>query len=290
MSRKTLIKTILILLLAPVLASVLIGLVGGMGLASVFLLLVQVGDRADEKTDQLIFLNESSAEIAFVELEQDANRQTFSLGNKNKITIEWENWPCELTISDSEGDEVGRLTIKEDPQEDFSRDEWYVIAQDGPDGVVLTLSHSKDLEKIRKWGEETSGLDLSDGTIRTFIYRHGSFGDGDTILVMSFTPEQGGALEQAMAETKGWHLFSTHELVNKIFFTDNSYCHDRSGENYLPTVDNGWYFFRDMYNVQHGETDENQWVVEGRTRLPGNFDAGIYDRDTHTLYLFEFDS
>ena len=175
-------------------------------------------------------------------------------------------------------------------EEDFDRDQWYVIAQDGPDGVVLTLSYSDNLRKVRKWGEETSGLNLTDGLIRQFIYRHGWMGDGDTLFVMTFTPEQGAELERSMAQTNGWHRFPTHELINRIFFHKSSYCRDLSGKNYLPSVENGWYFFRDTFNVQHGEDDENQWNLDGRAHLPGNFDAGIYDSDTCTLYLFEFDS
>lgn len=42
--------------------------------------------------------------------------------------------------------------------------------------------------------------------------------------------------------------------------------------------------------MQHGDEDAHQWDLEGRTRLPGNFDAAIYDSDSGTLYLFQYDS
>lgn len=294
MNKKTRTKTILLLLVVPALLFVQFleyRFLLPLGLMSTGMLaLAGVSEVTEKQMDQVIFLNESSAEIAFVELEQDITSQTYSLNGKDKVTVEWDCWPCELTASDAEGRKVAALTISEDPEEDFDRDQWYVIAQDGPDGVVLTLSYSDNLRKVRKWGEETSGLDLTDGLIRQFIYRHGWMGDGDTLFVMTFTPEQGAELERSMAQTNGWHRFPTHELINRIFFHKGSYCRDLSGKNYLPSVENGWYFFRDMFNVQHGEDDENQWNLDGRAHLPGNFDAGIYDSDTCTLYLFEFDS
>ena len=290
MNRKTLVKTILLLLLIPVLLLAVLYLLGPALIPMGFLALLGLASAEDNQPDRLTFLNESTAQISYIELDQNANSQTFSLDDKDKITIEWDRWPCEVTASDAEGREVASLSITEDPQVDLDQDEWFVIAQDTPDGVVLTLSHRADLKKVLKWGKEHSGLDLSEGIVRTFIYRHGWMGDGDTLLIMTFDPEQGEELERAMAQTNGWHPFPTHELIGRIFFYKHSYCRDLSGENYLPPVENGWYFFRDMYNVQHGENDENQWNIEGRSRLPGNFDAGIYDSDTCTLYLFEFDS
>lgn len=295
MNRKTRIKTILLLLLVPVLllAFLLIFLfsIGPGLLAGAIYALIGLSMVEDNQPDRLFFHNESAAQISFVELEQDAYSETFPLSDEDKLTIEWDRWPCELIASDAEGREVARLTITEDPQEDGARDEWHVIAQDSPEGVALCMSHSGDLKKILKWGTENSGLDLSGGTVQTFIYRHGSWlGDGDSLLVMTFTPEQGAKLERSMAQTNGWHRFPTHELINRIFFHKSSYCRDLSGKNYLPPVENGWYFFRDTFNVQHGEDDENQWNLDGRAHLPGNFDAGIYDSDTCTLYLFEFDS
>lgn len=289
MNRKTLIKTILLLLLIPVLLIVILCL-SGMWIPMGFLALLGLASAEDDQADRLIFRNESSAEVALIELEQNGSSQTFSLDGKETIIIEWGDWPCTLTASDAEGREVACLSITEDPQVDMARDEWHVIAQDSPEGTVLTLSHNSDLKKILKWGKKNSGLDLSGGTIRTFIYRHGWMGDGDSLLVMTFSPEQGAELEKAMTKTNGWHSFPTPELINKIFFQKSSYCRDWNGENYLPAVQDGWYFFRDTFNVQHGEHDANQWNLEGRSHLPGNFDAGIYDSDTLTLYLFEFDS
>lgn len=294
MSKKTLIKTVLLLLLVPVLLfkqfleyRYLLPL----GLMSTGLLVLVGATEASEKqTDRLIFINESSSQISSVMLLDglvDGNRVHIVEGDE-ELVIEWETWPCEVVASDAEGREVARLTITEDPQVDMDRDQWYVIAQDSPEGVVLTLSHRDDLKKVLKWGKEHSGLDLSEGIVRTFIYRHGWMGDGDTLLVMTFTPEQGAELERAMAQTNGWHPFPVHEVIDRIFFHKGSYCRDLNNENYLPPVENGWYFFRDMYNVQHGENDENQWNIGDS--VPRNFDAGIYDSDTQTLYLFEFDS
>lgn len=290
MSRKTLIKTILILLLAPILAAVMIWIIGGGLIASSVLLLLQGIIWADEKPDQIIFVNESASQVSSVMVTAelvDGNQVYFPNGEE-ELVIQWESWPCKFAAVGADGQTIAELTISEDPYEPMEADQWYVIAQDSPDGVMLTLSHRGDLKKVLKWGKEHSGLDLSGGLIRQFIYRHGAFGDGDSLLVMDFTPEQGAELERAMAQTNGWHPFPVHEVIDRIFFHKGSYCRDLNEENYLPAVENGWYFFRDMYNVQHGENDENQWNIDGR--VPGNFDAGIYDSDTQTLYLFEYDS
>lgn len=292
MSRKTLVKTVLIIIAAPFLASIMVFLIGSMGLASGFLTLVGIGSMAEEKTDRIIFVNESSSQISSLMLSTglaDGSKVVSLEGEE--VTIDWESWPCELAAVDADGQTVAQLRITEDPYEAMERDEWFVIARDGQQGVTFTLSHIRDLEKVLDWGSEHSGLELSGGTIQKFIYRHdGWLGDGDSLLVISFTPEQGAELEQSMAKTNGWHPFPTHELLDKIFFVEHSYCRDLNDENYVPAVKDGWYFFRDMFNVQHGDDDENQWELDGRVNLPGNFDAGIYDSDSHILYLFEFDS
>ncbi len=292
MSRKTLIKTVLIILVAPFLAAIMIWFIGGGILASSVVLLLQGAVWAEEKPDQIIFVNESSSQVSSVMISAGLvdGSTVFSLGGEEKLTIEWNSWPCRFSAVNAQGDALAELVISEDPDESMARDQWYVIAQDGHEGVILTLSHVRDLEDVLDWGNETSGLDLSGGMIQQFIYRHGSFGDGDSLLVMSFTPEQGAELEQAMAQTNGWHEFPTHELLDKIFFDDHSYCRDTNRENYLPAVENGWFFFRNTFNVQHGKDDEHQWALDGYNYLPGNFDAGIYDSDTCTLYLFEYDS
>lgn len=274
--------------------AVVVGVLTFIGIAPVLFLIfvglmIYGGIAVDERTDQVIFINESTAELTMVTLETPESRQTSELNRNGKTTIEWEYWPCTLSVSN--GTELlAELVIAEDPNEDMACDRWYVVAQDSSQGLALTLTQRYPLDKVTQWGTKTAGVDLSDGVIRQFIYRHGAFGDGDTFLAMTFTPEHGAILEADLAQTDGWHPLPVHDIVEKIFFTKSGYCRDDNGENRVPRVENGWFFFRDMFNVQHGEDDENQWTLEGRSRLPGNFDAGIYDSDTDTLYLFEFDS
>lgn len=290
MSRKNAVKTVLILIVAPILAASMLFFLGAAGLASAFMLTMRAGEAADSLTDQIIFINEGSAEILSLEITQGDQLLSREMAGKRKITVDWELWPCVVTATDRAG-QTAQLSIGERAWLDLARDRWYVIAQDGPEGTVLTLSYTDDLERVVRWGKKKTGLELSDGLIRKFVNRHGGVqGDGDSLLVMTFTAERGAALEQAMSQTEGWHRFPTHELVSGIFYGKSCRCRDMNGEPYVPPVEHGWYFFRDTFHVQHGDEDAHQWDLEGRTRLPGNFDAAIYDSDSGTLYLFEYDS
>ena len=252
-----------------------------------FFVYVAQARAADAVPDQIKVINQSSVVIRSVEVNDTViSNQSLKLGDD--LTVEWETWPAMLTMYDETGP-FGRLELSRAPNKTDTTDCWYIIVQDSPEGLVFTQSHIEALEKRVKSMEKKVALDLSGGVVLLYdAPGRGIQGDGHDFVILQFGAEEGAVLEAQLAAGKGWHPYENSVLLNRIFFETHSYC-----GNYIfdvPAPEEGWYFFRDTYNSQHGADDENQWSVEDRVHLPQNYTAAIYDSTTRMLYILDFDS
>ena len=112
-----------------------------------------------------------------------------------------------------------------------------------------------------------------------YIDTHGGFlGDGDTFARLCFSPEDGAALERALAEEGGWQALPvTGVAANRVNWglpIDGCY---RTTEEHpeFPEVMNGLWHFQNTTPDGYGVR---------------NFELWIYDSETATLYYHEFDS
>lgn len=260
-------------------------------MVGLLLLLIALADAYDAAPDRLMVINQSTTAIHSVTM-NDTPISGKALNFGDDVTVEWEQWPGTVAVYGEEG-LLGELHIAEEPDQDLTRDCWYVIVQDGPEGLIFTQSHVWPLEKRTEKMGEYVNLDLTGGVVELYYAPgRGIQGDGFDFLTLRFTGEEAAALEAQMADAPGWHPYTGGGLIDHIFYDGHtlyeSYalCRDFG----VPPIETGWYFFRDTYNSQHGANDENQWVVEGRTDLPANYTAALYDSATHTLYIYDSDS
>ena len=264
----------------------LILLLPGLLLVLCFVYIAQA-EALDAVPDQIKVINQSSTVIQSIEVNDTViSNQSLQLGDD--LTVEWETWPATLTVFGEEG-LLGQLELSRAPNKTDTTDCWYIIAQDGPEGVVLTRSHIEKLEKWINSVEKKVDMDLSDGVVLLYdAPGRGLQGDGYDFVIFQFDRESAAALEAQISVTQGWHQYENSALLDKIFFGKNSFC--RGYVTDVPVPAEGWYFFRDTYNSQHGANDENQWSVEDRVHPPQNYTAAIYDSTTRMLYILDFDS
>ena len=264
----------------------LILLLPGLLLVLFFVYVAQT-EALDAVPDQIKVSNQSSTVIQSVEVNDTViSSQSLQLGDD--LTVEWETWPATLTVFGEVGP-LGQIELSRAPNKTDTTDCWYIIVQDSPEGLVFTQTHIEKLEKWIKSMEKKVGLDLPDGVILLYdAPGRGLQGDGHDFVIFRFGREEAAALETQFSVTQGWHRYEDRALLDKIFFEKNSFC--RSYIYDVPIPAEGWYFFRDTYNSQHGANDENQWSVEDRVRPPQNYTAAIYDSTTRMLYILDYDS
>ena len=115
-----------------------------------------------------------------------------------------------------------------------------------------------------------------------YIDTHRDFlnGDGDTFARLRFSPEDGAALERALAEEGGWQALPVTgvaaDRVNRGLPIDSCYRTTEERPEF-PEVTDGLWHFQDT-------TPDGDGI---RIR---NFELWMYDSDTATLYYHESDS
>ena len=278
-----------ILLGVGIALAVILGLIVSMPIIMLVLLLIYIAqmEALDAVPDQIKFINQSNVVIQSIEVDGTGILgQPLRLGDD--VTVEWETWPATLTVYGENGI-LGQRELSKAPNQMDAKDCWYIIVQDGPEGLIFTRSHVEKLEKrIASMGDRVN-LDLSGGIVVMYdAPGRGIHGDGHDFMILQFGEKEASALEAQLAAGKGWHIYEERKLLEDIFFGNHSTCKDRVYEVPRPTA--GWYFYRDTYNSQHGTNDENQWSVEDRVHLPNNYTAAIYDSTTRMLYIWDYDS
>ena len=114
-----------------------------------------------------------------------------------------------------------------------------------------------------------------------YIDTHGGFlGDGATFARLRFAPEDGAALERALAEEGGWQAFPVTgvaaDYVNCGLPIDDC-CLTTEERPEFPEITDGLWHFQDT-------------TPDGDGIRILNFELWMYDSDTASLYYHEFDS
>lgn len=132
-----------------------------------------------------------------------------------------------------------------------------------------------------KTDSELLNTDLSRAEKVWSVDTHGGF-HGDGISCTAYKYSDGEFLSE-IKQNPYWRELPMTESLNKII--TGGLFRDR-GENILPEVANGYYFFLD----RQSEGDEAHDDSELWKRYSKNFTLAIYDTDTDTLYFAEYDS
>ncbi len=252
--------------------------------------------KGDQPEYTLVFVNDCSQSIVMVGVETEhssggsRNADGSPLVRGDSLALDCAAWPAEVTVfGDLNGAEpLASVTIPEEPHADNSDSglgTWYVIAQDGPDGLTLTLSLNRDRrgleEQVRTAGKDL-GLEFSPAAA---VFCHspgrGFQGDGSDLLVLRVSPAEGEMLTAAMDGAEGWHTgplaenmaAALRELVEWGGF-------EFDWEN-LP-AGSRWYF-RDEHREAAAPYDPS-----GLFRRPSfDFVLGLWDPDSRTLVFYE---
>lgn len=145
--------------------------------------------------------------------------------------------------------------------------------------VVVTVNSPRSL------AGEALGIDLPRPIETQWSDDHGGFlGDGVTRGVLVFSSQNGAALEKALAENEVWHTLPLPEPV-QLFV----YGGEKDGVNYgepmknVPKITEGYYYFRDRLH----DTDTTEQFLDASSH---NATIALYDTQSTTLYLIEYDS
>lgn len=238
----------------------------------------------------VIFINESDVPVGSVQVscprwdgsassETGMNADNSLMERGATLHFDAPGWPAVVTVcADLYGREaLGSVTIEAAPPATLEEGCWYVIAQDGPEGLGLTLSLNLDEEELEQMEESISdnfGVDVTDGHISYCFYPgHGWQGDGEDFVTMWFSQEAAEELERQIAETEGWERFPVPEDLKESFVS--VYDHESHIE-WDEVSDSGWFYFRDEREGGTEPYDSSDYV------------AAVYDADTRLLYFFEW--
>lgn len=255
------------------------------------LLLGETGRRAEYHS--LVFINASDCEIAQVGVESAhssggvRNADGSPIKRGDSLPFDCEAWPAEVTVyRDLQGREaLASVKLPEEPGDDTAADGcgiWYVIAQDGPDGLLLTLSLNKDLRALRQQvstAGQNLGLNLSEGT--ALLCRspgHGFQGDGSDLLMLLFPAAEAETMKKGMEETPGWHSGPMPETVSAAWRE----LVDWSGADLDLENCGGWYF-RDEHRMAEDPLDPSGLFQ----RASFDFMLGLWDSENRTLVFYE---
>lgn len=132
-------------------------------------------------------------------------------------------------------------------------------------------------------------LDVSDGVEASNVDTHGGFhNDGITSIVLTFNDD---AVLKTIRDNSKWKTFPLDHTVQTLVYgvqdktsSYGPYLTD-DGEPLVPEIRNGYYLLID----RHAEKDK-ETGADILNRHSFNFDLGIYDTDTDTLYFCRLDT
>lgn len=138
---------------------------------------------------------------------------------------------------------------------------------------------------------DTLNFDVWQGTVMTQTDTHGGFfGDGETVLTVSFDEDMSGLLEK----TAGWDPMPLPQNLSVVLYggmsTDgknwNALLTDEDGVPLVPAVTNGFYFFLDRHSESLDSGDPSALL----SRASLNFTLAVYDADRQMLYFYRLDT
>ncbi len=126
--------------------------------------------------------------------------------------------------------------------------------------------------------EKASEKDLAHGEVISSVNTHDGFhGDGYSITVIKYEDSSFG---DTLAESENWHRLPLSE--NLKTFVYQPYDADFT----LPKIENGYYYFYD----RHSEAKDPKNDADLLNRASFNFDLSLYDADTDTMFVCEYDT
>ncbi len=123
------------------------------------------------------------------------------------------------------------------------------------------------------------GIDLTDGKIISEEDNHGGFhGDGFSLLIADYS--QDPSVPEELTTNEKWHKLPLSDNLSTFIY--QPYDDDLK----IPQIENGYYYFYDRHDEATDPYDDSEFL----TRFSFNFTLAIYDSDTNTLYLCEYDT
>ena len=152
--------------------------------------------------------------------------------------------------------------------------------------IALTVCGPKSPQDIVS---EALSLDVSSGSEVSNYDTHGGNGDGTSYIVFRFRDDTVLTEIQNHAE---WKALPLDEAVQTLVYgmgnetsKNGPYLTDHGGKPLVPEVQNGYYLLIDRQVEKDGLTGTD--ILH---RSSFNFDLGLYDADTNTLYFCQLDT
>lgn len=142
------------------------------------------------------------------------------------------------------------------------------------------------------------GVDISGYTEMTESDNHGGFhGDGELLYTAYYNAGPAAELEEKLEvlagkETSGWRKLPMTEVLRAAAYGIEEETRrvgpyvTLDGQQALPEVAEGYYYFRDRHSQAEDERDDSQLLV----RNSQNFTLAVYDAENKVLYYYEGDS
>ena len=135
-------------------------------------------------------------------------------------------------------------------------------------------------------------LSVDGGNVEIFTDSHGGFlGDGETYAKVTFSDE---TFCDKIKQSSKWSALPLTEALNIVVYggemkngySRDSFIVDEEDRLLIPTINNGYYFFKD----RHSESKDSKDDTSLFERNSLNFTLAIYDIDSKTLYFYEIDT
>lgn len=126
--------------------------------------------------------------------------------------------------------------------------------------------------------EKDTGIDLSCGKIISENDTHGGF-HNDGLEFVKIELE----FSEQFDDSKRWSQFPTSDTVSRLL--DGSYLVDSNGEALIPYIANGYYYFKDRYDITSKDYRKDVFA-----RFSMNYTLAVYDSDNSILYYVRYDS
>ena len=136
------------------------------------------------------------------------------------------------------------------------------------------------------------GIDVAKGQMQVYTDDHGGFhGDGETYAEIRFSDDD--FLRSIQNHPEWSPLPFTPNLQIVVYGGTlpsgdswSSFIKDEADQPRIPTLSNGYFFFRDRQSRGQNQNDDARIF----DRLSMNFTLAIYDTDTRTLYFYALDT
>lgn len=113
----------------------------------------------------------------------------------------------------------------------------------------------------------------------------GWFNDGDDFKILSFDDANNKKMVDSIKNNQQWNSLPLSPIIQLITYDNEekqSVIHDDNGNNLIPEIKNGYYYFLDRSNNQ----DFKNADILNLSFSSYNFTLAIYDTDNAQLYYY----